>query len=171
MGMVCTTGPAPVRSTAARPGREREGVGRRAELLLVEDNAADVRLMRETLADQRVHLNVVTHAEAALRFIRRVGEYSDVNVPDLVLLDLNLDGMSGLDLLQEIKGDREICQIPVIVFTSSDSEADVAAAYAMKANCYVPKPFEPARYRQALMLILELWVGMAQLPHATPRSV
>jgi CheY-like chemotaxis protein len=148
-------------STARRPGPRP----RRADILLIEDNPADVRLMRESLGGEgAVHLHVVTTAEAALSFVRRSGPYVEAPIPDLVLLDLNLNGMSGLDLLQEIKGDREICHLPVVVFTGSDSEADVAAAYARRANCYVAKPFDPARYQRVLELIREFWLGMAELP-------
>lgn len=140
---------------------------KRAEVLLIEDNPADVRLMRETLgAADAVRLHVVTNAEAALSFIRRSDGHADAPIPDLVLLDLNLDGTSGLDLLQEIKGDREICHLPVVVFTGSDSEADVAAAYALRANCYVAKPFDPARYQRVLELIRIFWLGDVQLPQA-----
>lgn len=148
-------------------GRRHQRRQKRAEILLIEDNPADVRLMQETLGGEgAVTLHVVTNAESALSFIRRADPYADAPIPDLVLLDLNLNGMSGLDLLQEIKGDREICHLPVIVFTGSDSEADVAAAYARRANCYVAKPFDPARYQRVLELIREFWLGDAQLPHA-----
>jgi CheY-like chemotaxis protein len=82
----------------------------------------------------------------------------------VVLLDLNLPRMHGRQVLQEIKGDPALCTIPVVIFTSSDAERDIAAAYALGANCYVTKPVDLDRFIAVVRSIEEFWFGIAEHP-------
>src|SRR3954454_16413101 len=103
------------------------------ELLLVEDNPADARLTRDALREVhpqlRVHL--VQDGAAALSFLRREPPYSEAPRPDLVLLDLNLPGKDGRDVLQEVRQSPALAMIPIVVLTTSISQADVDMAYRL----------------------------------------
>lgn len=112
------------------------------EILLVEDNAADARLAFEALKEAKVHnkVSIVEDGVEALDYLNRRGEFEQAIRPDLILLDLNLPRKDGREVLEEIKTDPELRQIPVVVLTSSKAEEDVFRAYDLHANCYVTKP-------------------------------
>ena len=97
------------------------------EILLVEDNPGDIVLTRLAFEKAKMvnRLHVVTDGESALRFLRAEGEFAGRRRPDLVLLDLNLPGLSGQDVLEELKADPALKTIPVVVLTSSSDERDV----------------------------------------------
>jgi len=143
------------------PGRSRP-----IEVLLVEDNPGDVRLTREALKDGTVgnHLSVAQDGVEALRFLRREGPYADAPRPDVVLLDLNLPRKDGREVLQEMKQERSLRTIPVVVLTSSDAERDIVAAYELQASCYVTKPVDLDQYMTVLRAIEDFWFGIVKLP-------
>jgi two-component system, chemotaxis family, response regulator Rcp1 len=129
-------------------------------ILLVEDNAADVRLMREVLKQGARHLNlhVAGDGEQALAMLAREPE------PDLVLLDLNLPGLPGREVLARMKADARLKHIPVIVLSTSRSDADVAACYQLHANCYLQKPMDVERFASAMRQLEEFWLTQVALP-------
>jgi CheY-like chemotaxis protein len=131
-------------------------------VLLVEDNEGDVRLTREALreADVNVELIVARDGEEALAFLR--GE-SAVR-PAIVLLDLNLPKMDGLEVLEEIKGDPALRHTPVIMLTTSSSSRDVLACYERGVNCYVVKPLELDEFTALVQAINRFWLGVVELP-------
>lgn len=137
-----------------------------AELLLVEDNLADIRLTREVLGTWSLphNLSVAQTGEEALCFLRREGIYSAKPAINLVLLDLNLPGKSGFELLGEIKRDAELRHIPVIVLTTSFMEADVRKAYDLNANCYIVKPIDLVEFERVSKAIENFWLTVARLP-------
>src|SRR5262245_49650931 len=108
-----------------------EQVGQPFEILLVEDNHADVRLTREALREAKVwsNLYVTEDGIAALNFLYRRGEYANAPRPDLVLLDLNLPRKDGREVLAVIKEDIALKSIPVVVLTTSHAEEDVSKVY------------------------------------------
>ena len=114
------------------------------EVLLVEDSPADARLTQEVLkaGSIRNRLTVVTDGVEALCYLRREGRYRDAPRPDLVLLDLNLPKMDGREVLTSIRTDPYLHGIPVIVLTTSGAEADVAGAFAERADSYLVKPVD-----------------------------
>ena len=118
--------------------------GRLVEILLVEDNPGDVRLTQEVFKEAKIlnHLNVVGDGVDAMAFLRREGGYADVVRPDIVLLDLNLPRRSGRDVLEEMKGDPALRNIPIVILTTSRAEQDVLNAYEHHANCYITKPVD-----------------------------
>lgn len=136
------------------------------EILLVEDNPGDVRLTQEALRDGKVanHLVVAYDGYDAMARLRREGEYADACRPDLILLDLNLPGMDGRAVLEAIKVDEALKQIPVVVMTSSAAEEDVARTYALHANCYVKKPLDFEQFTQVIHAIEDFWVTVVRLP-------
>ena len=115
---------------------------RHAEILIVEDNPGDVRLTREAFkaVGTDVSFSVVENGVAALAFLHRRGRYADAPCPHLVLLDLNMNGASGWDVLRDIKADCALKRIPVIVLSGSRDSEDVQRAYGLYANCYIAKP-------------------------------
>ena len=138
----------------------------RRSILLVEDNAGDVRLTREALreADVSVELTAVPDGDQALAFLRNEGAHTDALRPDLVLLDLNLPKKNGLEVLEEIKRDPELRQIPVIMLTTSSSMRDIAACYERGVNCYVVKPLDLDDFTRLVQAINGFWFEVAVLP-------
>jgi CheY-like chemotaxis protein len=136
------------------------------EILLVEDDPGDVLITREAFAQNKVrnHLSVVSEGEAALALLRRNGEYADAPRPDLILLDLNLPGKAGHEVLAEIKTDPELQRIPVVVLTTSDAEEDVLRSYDLHANAYVTKPVDFDRFLHVVRQIDEFFVTVVKLP-------
>ena len=137
-----------------------------AEILLVEDNPGDVRLIEESLreSDRRVNLNVTRDGVEALAFLRRQGEYANAPRPDLILLDLNLPRKDGRETLAEIKSEEPLKRIPVLILTTSSDEKDVTAAYAMRANCYIIKPIDLENFFQVVGGIKRFWLTIVRLP-------
>lgn len=136
------------------------------EILLVEDNPADIRLTREGLKEAKVAniLHAVTNGRDALDFLHRRGAYSDAPRPDLVLLDLNLPGISGHSVLAEIKQDPGLLTIPVVVLTSSESEADIVKSYEEHANCFISKPVDFSSFLDIVSRIENFWFSIVRLP-------
>ncbi|HUE77100.1 MAG TPA: response regulator [Longimicrobiales bacterium] len=137
-----------------------------AEILLVEDNPADVRLTREALREAKVrsNLHVASDGVEALALLRKEGAYADAPRPDLILLDLNLPKKDGREVLKEIKGDRSLRSIPVVILTSSQAERDIVRAYELHANCYVTKPVELAQFIHVVQSIESFWFSIVKLP-------
>jgi two-component system, chemotaxis family, response regulator Rcp1 len=135
-------------------------------VLLVEDNPADVRLTQEAFRDGNVNasLSVVKDGVEAMSCLRRLGQYGSAARPDLILLDLNLPRKNGREVLAEIKADDDLKRIPVVVLTTSDSDTDVLNAYNLRANAYVVKPIDMAKFSEALKRIEQFWFSTVELP-------
>ena len=140
--------------------------GRLVEILLVEDNPGDVRLTQEVFKEAKIlnHLNVVGDGVDAMAFLRREGGFADVVRPDIVLLDLNLPRKSGRDVLEEIKGDPALRNIPIVVLTTSRAEQDVLNAYEHHANCYITKPVGLEQFIDIVRSISQFWLSIVELP-------
>jgi chemotaxis family two-component system response regulator Rcp1 len=109
-------------------------------------------------------LNVVMDGEEALLYLRKLGKYDNVDTPDLVLLDLNLPKKDGRTVLAEIKDDRFLKFIPVIILTTSAAEQDILNTYAHHANCYIMKPVDLAQFINVVRSIEEFWLTIVKLP-------
>ncbi|MEU4507977.1 response regulator [Nonomuraea wenchangensis] len=140
--------------------------GRAIEVLLVEDDQGDILLTREAfdLNKVRNRLHVVNDGEQAVAFLRREGRYADVPCPDLILLDLNLPRMSGLEVLSEIKADPVLATIPVVVLTTSEAEEDILLSYRLHANAYVTKPVDFEQFIRIVRQIDDFFVTVVKLP-------
>ncbi|MCA9170355.1 MAG: response regulator [Planctomycetales bacterium] len=132
-------------------------------ILLVEDNAGDVELV--TTITQRLQPGVVFNiARDGVEAIAMLQKYKmQRNLPDLVLLDLNLPKKCGRDVIREVKQDESLMSVPIIVLTSSNSPEDVNAAYALGANGYVTKGMDYIATRDKLDTLLKFWLQIAQL--------
>jgi len=124
--------------------------------------------MREALKEGGFvkRLNVAKDGEQALAFLRRQDPYGEAAPPSLVLLDLNLPRKNGREVLAEIKSEKSLRHIPVFVVSTSTREEDIAAAYDLHANCYIPKPLELEGLIEMGRLIEAFWLGMVVLPGA-----
>jgi CheY-like chemotaxis protein len=142
--------------------------GRPIEILLVEDNEEDASLTMETLAEGRVrnNVNVVGDGVEALTFLRREGRYATSPRPDLILLDLNLPRKNGHEVLMEIKDDRDLKHIPVVMLSTSSDAKDVLESYQHHANCYVTKPIDLDEFIGAVRRIEDFWISFVKLPAA-----
>lgn len=137
-----------------------------ARILLVEDNPGDVRLTEEAFEQARIEndLHVVSDGSEALSFLFQEGKHTDAPRPDLVLLDLNLPGKDGENVLEELKADPELRSIPVIVLTSSSAEEDIARSYELHANAYLTKPVDPDAFIETVRAFEKFWFSVVRLP-------
>jgi two-component system, chemotaxis family, response regulator Rcp1 len=135
-------------------------------ILLVEDSVADVRLMQEVLRETGLphQLVVAGDGERALRVLRGEGDYSGQRAPDLVLLDLNLPGMDGRQVLRTIKQDPALRRTPVLILSTSTAESDIIASYEAHANCYLSKPVDLSDFFRLAEAIRDFWLRLVILP-------
>jgi CheY-like chemotaxis protein len=136
------------------------------EVLLIEDDPGDVLMTREAFEEHKVRnrLTVLTDGAEALEYLHRQGEYADVELPDLILLDLNLPRRDGREVLADIKKDDELRQIPVVVLTTSNADEDILGSYRLHANAYVTKPVDFDRFISVVKQIDEFFVSVVKLP-------
>ena len=136
-------------------------------ILLVEDDPADAFLARTAIRESKLVCVVhhVSDGDKALAFLRRQGEHASSPRPDLVLLDLNMPGRDGRSVLTEMKKDSELCDIPVVVLTTSDATSDIKTCYASGANSFVTKPVDLDGFLRAMRSIEDYWFQVVKLPH------
>ena len=144
---------------------------RPAQILLVEDNPGDVDLTRMALHEARVRnqLHVARDGEEALAYLRCAEPAADQPRPDLVLLDLNLPKMNGIEVLEQIKQDPALRRIPVVMLTTSSAEQDIVRSYDQHVNAYVTKPVLFADFIEALRSVEGFWLEIVRLPEANGR--
>lgn len=136
------------------------------EVLMVEDNEGDRRLTEEALKDSKlkIRLNMVVDGVEALSYLRREGKYASARKPDLILLDLNLPRMSGTEVLEQIKKEDQLKDIPVVIMTSSKAEKDVVESYRLHANCYIVKPIDLEQFGEVVRSVDHFWFSVVTLP-------
>ncbi len=136
------------------------------EILLVEDNPGDVRLIIEALKEGRFAniINIAVDGIEAMAFLRREGKYANAQKPDLILLDLNLPKKNGREVLAEIKTDSYLKCIPVVILTSSQAEIDIVETYNLHANCYITKPVDFEQFIRVVRSIEDFWFAVVKLP-------
>ncbi|MCJ7489677.1 MAG: response regulator [Thermoplasmata archaeon] len=142
------------------------GDGRQIEILLVEDNPGDVRLTMELFKECKIRnkMHVVNDGVEAMAFLRKEGVYADVPRPDLILLDLNLPRMDGREVLVEVKKDKTLMRIPVVVLTISKAEEDILTTYDSHANCFITKPVNLDQFVKVVQSIEDFWLSIVKLP-------
>ena len=131
-------------------------------ILLVEDSVADVELTLDALQSAKVANNVIVMRDGAAAL-----EYLDAHradLPDLVILDLNLPKLSGHEVLASIRADEAMRWIAVAVLTTSSAEADVVRTYDLGANCFLTKPVDIDQFIHVVHSIDNFWLGLVRLP-------
>ena len=139
------------------------------DILLVEDNPGDVRLMQEAMlfANTMVRMHVVTDGLDAMAFLRHDGIYQHSPRPDVILLDLRLPTMGGYEVLSQIKADNNLKSISTVILSSSQNEADVRKGYQLQANSYLSEAQGSDTFDGLAKCIDEYWLTRVKLPDAT----
>ncbi len=135
-------------------------------ILLVEDNEGDILLTTEALEEGKIFnkLSVVRDGKEAIDFLNRNGNFESAQLPDLILLDVNLPRVNGHEVLEYIKTHPDFKVIPVIMLTTSSSQEDINLSYKNYANCYITKPIEVSDFMEAVNKIEEFWINLVKLP-------
>lgn len=136
------------------------------KILLVEDNEGDIVLTLQALkkANLTNGISVARDGDEALRYLRKKGQFENVETPDLILLDINLPKIDGMEVLVEIKNEETLKAIPVVMLTTSDSESDIIKSYNNHANCYITKPVDFAKFMDVVQMIKDFWISIVKLP-------
>ena len=139
-------------------------------ILMADDDADDRMLARDALEECRLanHLYFVEDGEELLDFLKRRGRFTDPSSsprPGIVLLDLNMPRKSGSEALREIKTDPDLCCIPVVVLTTSHSEADIMRSYELGANSYISKPVTFDGLVDVMKSLKHYWFEVVAVPH------
>jgi len=135
-------------------------------ILVVEDSPGDARLIAEAFKETKVKtdVQVVQDGVDAMSFLHQQGAYQDAARPDLILLDLNLPRKDGREVLDEIKHDDHLKQIPVLVLSTSSHPQDVKYSYEHHANSYIVKPMDMDSFIQLIRNLEDFWFRVAKLP-------
>ncbi|VAW81782.1 hypothetical protein MNBD_GAMMA13-835 [hydrothermal vent metagenome] len=130
-------------------------------ILLIEDNPGDIELVRVGFHEARIanRLDVISDGQEAIEFFCNAN-----TMPDLVLLDINLPKVKGIEILKQIRSMDVSKNIPVIMLTSSDAEADVIGSYAGHANSFITKPVDVDKFLDVVTSIEEFWLSVVKLP-------
>jgi len=136
-----------------------------ASILLVEDNAMDVELILDAFKEARLNneIFVARNGKEALQYMFGEGAYADRKqypLPDIVLLDLNMPGVDGHEVLKRIKSTEKLKRLPVIILTSSKDEGDRAMSYDNGANSYLVKPVSFGSFLNVVKQVSEYWLTL-----------
>ena len=136
------------------------------DILLVEPNPGDSRLFKENFRDAKLlnTIHTVSDGESALEFLRQRGEYADEPRPDIVLLEPQLPGKSGIEVLSELKNEPTLEEIPVVALTSSDAGEEIVQSHGLEADTYIQKPIEPEDFVEFVQSIEDFWFAIVQKP-------
>ncbi len=140
-------------------------------ILIIEDNDVDFEITTRAFRKAKIanQIQRCEDGDLALDYLYHRGDYVDSNkfpTPSVILLDLNLPGIDGREVLQKIKIDEHLKRIPVIVLTTSNDKRDIEECYRLGANSYVQKPVQFERFLDAIIRLTDYWLGISILPPA-----
>lgn len=138
-------------------------------LLVVEDSNEDFEVLQRFLRRSSIPIPIqrCANGEQALAFLYRTGSYQDRESsprPGLILLDLNLPGIDGREVLRRIKQDDSLKTIPVVVFTTSNNPKDIGYCYQYGVNSYILKPIDFAQLKRDIQILIDYWFEVTILP-------
>jgi CheY-like chemotaxis protein len=135
-------------------------------ILLVEDNEGDVLLIKEAFQEASIvnNISTVNNGEKAIQFLGKSAPYEDEMSPDLILLDVNLPRKNGYEVLEYVKTNDRLKQIPVIILTTSADDKDILKSYKNYANCFITKPVNVDDFLKTVAKIENFWVQLIKLP-------
>ena len=140
-------------------------------IVQADDDTDDVRFTREALGSCQLDhdFHAVSDGVELLDYLNQQGDFSDASAPrpDLILLDLNMPRMSGLEALTEIKSDSSLRVIPIVVFSTSKADTDIALSYALRAASFIEKPVRFTEMVKTMRSLIDFWFGSVSLPVAT----
>jgi len=144
---------------------------KRAIILIVDDSAADREIIKRALGRGRIRCDVyeAENGEKALQYLKKEAPYdkdSDSPVPDLILLDINMPRVSGLEVLKHIRSDEALHRLPVIVLSTSKRDEDVIQSYNLGVNAFVSKPLAADEFIKAIQMLETFWLELVTLPPA-----
>ena len=144
----------------------KNNVSKLVDILLVEDNPGDVRLTKEAFRDAKVlnKIYVAKDGVEAIEFLHKEGSFTDMPMPDLIFLDLNLPKKNGQEVLAEIKNNRKLKHIPVVILTGSKTDEDILKTYDLHANCYITKPVDLNGFADIMRATEQFWFTIVKLP-------
>ncbi|TDH28813.1 response regulator [Segetibacter sp. 3557_3] len=133
------------------------------KILLIEDNDGDIVLTLEALYDARLknEVKVIKDGAAAIEFFASA---TKEELPDLILLDINLPKIDGKEVLQYVKSNPELKRIPVVMLTTSSAQSDITDSYNGHANCYITKPVDLNKFFDLVKVIEDFWITIVKLP-------
>jgi CheY-like chemotaxis protein len=135
-------------------------------VLLVEDDPGDQKLIKTALMSQecRINLMITSSGETAMDYLKTTSENAvRYPRPSLILLDLDMPGMGGKEFLKKVKADENLCSIPVVVVTTSDSESDIRECYTLHAAGYIQKAAVPEEFRDVLKRLTHYWFSVSTI--------
>lgn len=140
--------------------------GKRAELLLVEDNDSDALLTRSAIerAHPELKLHRVKDGIECMQFLRREGEFANAPAVQLILLDLNMPRMDGREVLAALSEDETLRHIPVVILTTSRAESEILKMYSLQCSSYIVKPLNFNEFEEAIQVLTNYWLSVAALP-------
>ena len=135
---------------------------RGARILLVEDNPGDILLTRHALKQAKItnSLTIAMTGEESLSMLNREGQFREIELPDIILLDLNLPGISGHEVLKAVKSNVNLSHIPVIILSSSNAESDIKKTNKSQVDGYLVKPLNVDSFSKVLLQIESLWLSI-----------
>lgn len=140
-------------------------------IFLVEDNEADVDLVKFCLKKNKLDVDLSVYGNGQDALERLFDENTNSPQPDIILLDINLPGMSGIDVLQKIKENDKTKVIPTVMLTSSKHDEDVIKSYTYHANCYLQKPLDLTSFQNIITTFEQFWLTIVTLPKKTIRMI
>ncbi len=139
------------------------------DILLVEDNTHDVEFTLKAMAKNKLanKIVVVKDGVEALEYLRREGKYKDreTGLPSVVLMDIKMPRMDGIETLGEIRNDEKLKLLPVVMLTSSREESDLVTAYKLGVNAFVLKPVEFNEFVEASKIVGMFWGVLNEIPN------
>ena len=134
-------------------------------ILHVEDNEGDVLLVKEAFENSIIvkEINNVYDGEKAIQFLNNIIIEGGIDLPNLIILDINLPKINGHEVLSYIKNNDYLKKIPVVMLTTSSSRTDIDLSYSNFANCFITKPVDVDDFMEAVMKIEEFWLKTAKL--------
>jgi CheY-like chemotaxis protein len=138
----------------------------KVNILLVEDNEGDIVLINEAISVAKI-LNItkiIKDGLTAILYLEKTALDYPLSLPDIIILDINLPRINGLEVLERLKNDEHLKKIPVIVLTSSSSQKDICQAYDNYANCYIVKPINMDEFIEVILNIESFWTSVVKLP-------
>lgn len=135
-------------------------------IMLIEDSEGDVVLTLEAFKEAKIKnkVTVARDGEQALNMLNRIGEYKNMDLPNLILLDINLPKIDGKEVLHKIKTHDNLRTIPVVMLTTSGDKQDILYSYNNHASCYILKPVSIDKFMEVVRSIEDFWLRVVNYP-------